>query len=253
MSDTQLKSWLGFHKLNPNASLRLLCFPYAGGSSQIYREWQRGFPSNIEVCAIQLPGRGHRLADAPFTNLHELVRVAAEDLLPVIDRPFALFGHSMGAMIAFELACRLREKRGVEPEHLLISSRQAPHLPPDRITYNLPEAEFLTELSELNGTPREVLEHPELMALLMPLLRADFQLVETYQYVPASPLNCRLTVIGGSEDHEISTDKLEAWREYTRGEFALRIIPGGHFFINTSRPQLLEFLARTLASTTSRL
>ena len=247
--DTRLKPWLGFHKLNPHSSLRLLCFPYAGGSAQIYREWQKGFPSNIEVCAIQLPGRGHRLAEEAFVNAHELVKVAVEDLLPIIDRPFALFGHSMGATIAFEFAHRLREKCGVEPEHLLISSRRAPHLPSDRITYNLPEAEFVAELSQLNGTPREVLEHPELMALLMPLIRSDFQLIQTYEYTPKSPLSCPLTVIGASDDEEISDDKLEAWREYTTGEFSLQIVPGDHFFINSSRPHLLNWLVRILAKT----
>lgn len=246
MSDTRLKPWLGFHKLNPDASLRLLCFPYAGGSAQIYREWQKAFPSNIEVCAIQLPGRGHRLAEPAFTNVHDLVKVAVEDLLPIIDRPFALFGHSMGALIAFEFAHLLREKRGVEPEHLLVSSRRAPHLPLDRVTYNLAEAEFLAELNQLNGTPREVLEHPELMKLLMPLLRADFELIQTCTYEPKSPLNCPVTAIGGSEDDEVTDDKLEAWREHTTGEFSLHIVPGDHFFINTSRPQLLEFLARRL-------
>jgi len=252
MTDTRLKAWLGFHKLNPNASLRLLCFPYAGGSSQIYREWQKGFPSHIEVCAIQLPGRGHRLTEAPFTNVHELVKIAVEDLLPIIDRPFALFGHSMGALIAFEFAHLLREKRGIEPEHFLVSSRRAPHLPSDRITYNLPEAEFLAELSQLNGTPREVLEHPELMQLLMPLLRADFELIQTYKYTPRPPLNCPLTVIGGSEDDEVGDEKLAAWREHTTGHFSLQIIPGDHFFINTSRQHLLELLARRLANTMSK-
>ena len=248
MTDPRLKAWLGFHKLNPNASLRLLCFPYAGGSSQIYREWQKGFPSHIEVCAIQLPGRGHRLTEPAYTNVHDLVKVAVEELSPIIDRPFALFGHSMGALIAYEFAHLLREKRGLQPEHFLVSSRRAPHLPSDYITYNLPEAEFLSELSQLNGTPREVLEHPELMQLLMPLLRADFELIQTYKYTPRPPLNCPLTVIGGSEDDEVEDEKLAAWREHTTGPFLLQIIPGDHFFINTSRQNLVELLARRLAT-----
>lgn len=247
MTDTRLKAWLGFHKLNPNASLRLLCFPYAGGSSQIYREWQKGFPAHIEVCAINLPGRGHRLSEPAYTNVHDLVKAAIEDLSPIIDRPIALFGHSMGALIAYEFAHLLRQRRGVEPKHFLVSSRRAPHLPSDRFTYNLPEEEFLAEISQLNGTPREVLEHPELMQLLMPLLRADFELIQTYKYTPRPPLNCPLTVVGGSEDDEITDDKLAAWRQHTTGEFSLQIVPGDHFFINTSRQHLLDFLARTLA------
>ena len=253
MPDTKVKTWLRFHKLNPHARLRLLCFPYAGGSSQIYREWQKALPEHIDVCAIELPGRGQRVGDAPFTRLHKLVTVAAEDLLPIIDRPFALFGHSMGALIAFDLAHRLREKHGIEPVHLMVSSRRAPHVPTDRITYNLPEAEFLAELNQLNGTPGEVFKHPELMELLMPLLRADFELIQTYEYLPKPPLNCPLSVFGGSEDDEVSDNKLAAWREYTKGDFSIQIIPGDHFFINTSRQQLLERVARTLASTTTSL
>ncbi len=247
MTDTRLKAWIGFHKLNPNASLRLLCFPYAAGSSQIYREWQKGFPAHIEVCAIQLPGRGSRLSEPAYTNVHDLVKVAVEDLAPIIDRPIALFGHSMGAMIAFEFAHLLRQKRGIEPKHFLVSGRRAPHIPSDRFTYNLPDEEFLAEISQLNGTPREVLEHPELMKLLMPLLRADFELIQTYKYSPRPPLNCPLTVVGGSEDDEITDDKLAAWRQHTTGEFSLQILPGDHFFINTSRQHLLDFLARALA------
>jgi medium-chain acyl-[acyl-carrier-protein] hydrolase len=133
-----------------------------------------------------------------------------------------------------------------------VSSRRAPHLPSERITYNLPEEEFLAEVAQLNGTPREVLEHPELMNLLMPLLRADFELIQTYKYAPRPPLNCPLTVIGGSEDDELADNKLAAWREHTTGEFSLQIVPGDHFFINTSRQHLLEFLARTLATTASK-
>ena len=246
MASDGLKPWLGQHKLNPDATLRLLCFPYAGGSSLIYREWQKALPANIDVCAIQLPGRGHRLSEPAFTNLHELVKVAAEPLLSILDRPYAMFGHSMGAMIAFELAHLLREKHGLEPAHLFVSSRRAPHLPTERVTYNLPEAEFVSEINQLNGTPREVLEHPELMELLLPLLRADFELIQTYKYVPKAPLHCPVTVIGGSEDDEVSDDKLTGWREHTTGEFSLRIVPGDHFFINTARPQVLELIARSL-------
>jgi medium-chain acyl-[acyl-carrier-protein] hydrolase len=248
VSHTRLNPWLGGHKPNPDASLRLLCFPYAGGSSGIYREWQKGLPASIEVCAIQLPGRGSRVNETPFTNVHELVRAASDDLLAIVDRPFALFGHSMGALIAFEFAHSLRDQTGREAEHLLVSSRRAPHLPSDRMTYSLPPAEFLAELSQLKGTPREVLEHPELMEVFMPLLRADFQLIQTYDYVPRAPLDCPLTVIGASHDDEVTDEKLSAWRGYTTGEFSLRIVPGDHFFINTSRPQLLDLLARTLAT-----
>jgi medium-chain acyl-[acyl-carrier-protein] hydrolase len=243
-------TWLGFHKLNPDASLRLFCFPYAGAAAVVYREWPKYLPSSIEVCAIQLPGKGHRMHEKSFTNLQQLVRVAATHLLPILDRPFAFFGHSMGASIVFELAHLLREEHGLEPEHLFISGRSAPQLPAaTRITYNLPKDEFPAELSHLNGTPREVLENQTFIRLMMPVLRADFELIETYTYMPKRPLDCPITVFGGMLDTEVGLEKLEPWREHTIAKFSLFMLPGDHFFLHTSRLRLLKAISEGLAQT----
>jgi medium-chain acyl-[acyl-carrier-protein] hydrolase len=241
--------WFTSQRPNPRARLRLFCFPYAGGGAAIYRLWPQSLPSEVEVSVAQLPGRGTRLREQPFTGLDALVRAAAEAIAPSLDRPFALFGHSMGAMIGFELARRLREQGGPQPERLFVSGRPAPHLPDhDHFTYNLPEAELRRELLRLNGTPREVLEHPELMELMLPLLRADFSVVETYVYRPGEPLGCPITAFGGLRDAEVSPEQLEAWREQTVGEFSLRMLPGGHFFLNDTQaqPLLLGALSRDL-------
>lgn len=183
-------SWLTCSSPNHQAILRLLCFPYAGGGANIFRTWQDNLPTTVEVCPVQLPGRERRLLEPPFTDLRFLVEAAARALLLYLDRPFAFFGHSMGATISFELARHLRQEKNVKPVHLFVSGRRAPQLPERHAsTYDLPGAEFLEELRRLKGTPKEVLEHPELMELMLPLLRADFELIQTYQYSAAHGLS----------------------------------------------------------------
>lgn len=239
--------WLARSRPDPRARLRLFCFPYAGGTTHIFRRWPEALPPSVEVCAAQLPGRGPRIGERPYSNLHDL----AEALLPVIaerrDLPFAFFGHSMGALFAFELARLLRRSGGPSPVHLFASGRRAPQLP-DTLppTYNLPDAEFLEELRRLNGTPPEVLEHPELLELMIPHLRADFEVVQTYVYAEGPPLDIPVSVYGGLEDEEVSVEDLEGWREQTTAAFSLRMFPGDHFFIDTARPLLLGRLSEEL-------
>jgi medium-chain acyl-[acyl-carrier-protein] hydrolase len=168
-------------------------------------------------------------------------------LLPRLDKPFALFGHSMGASLAFELANHVQRSHGIEPAHLFVSARRAPRVPDDSpITYNLPEDDFIAHLRELNGTPREVLEHSELMQLMIPLLRADFQLVQTYRYREAPPLSCPITAFAGADDLEISPEQVEPWREHTTTRFELNTLAGDHFFIHSKQQMLLRILTREL-------
>jgi medium-chain acyl-[acyl-carrier-protein] hydrolase len=246
-STSAVSPWLVRARPNPNAALRLFCFPYAGGSAQIYRAWPQRLPPSVEVCAVQLPGRGNRLREPPFTDLDTLVRALAEALLPYLDQPFAFFGHSMGALICFELAHRLRERGSPGPIQLFVSGHRAPQLKRDEPTsYDLPEPELLEELRRINGTPREVLEHPELIQLMLPLLRADFKVVQTYLYAPRAPLDTPLTAFGGLRDADVSREQMAGWREQTTAEFSLHMLPGDHFFIQTSEALLLEVLSRRL-------
>jgi medium-chain acyl-[acyl-carrier-protein] hydrolase len=171
-------------------------------------------------------------------------------ILPYLDKPFALFGHSMGALVSFELSRQLRTRYGLIPTHLFISGRRAPQIPDnDPPVHTLPEAEFMEELRSLNGIPNVALEIQELMRLLAPIIRADFEMCETYVYADAPRLSCPISAFGGLTDTEISREDVEAWRAQTSASFILRMLPGDHFFLNTAQPLLLQALSRDLYQT----
>jgi medium-chain acyl-[acyl-carrier-protein] hydrolase len=166
---------------------------------------------------------------------------------PLLDKPFVFFGHSMGAIIAFELARSLRLKFGREPQALFVSGRRAPNIPSSEpATYGLPTEEFIEELSKLDGTPKEVLANKELMEIMIPVLKADFQLVQTYNFASDTPLQCPITAYGGLQDRYITREMLLRWKEQTSSRFAAHMLPGDHFFIRSAQDQLLRLLAREL-------
>lgn len=226
---------------------RLLCFPYAGGAASIYRDWGNKLSSSVEVHSVQLPGHGDRLREPLFKRVEPLVESMAEELRPYLEGSFAFFGHSMGAIISFELAQLLRRENKPGPSHLFLSGRPCPHLTvKERPTYDLREPEFIEELRRMKGTPEEVLEHPELMAVLSPILRADLEICQTYEYQPRPPLDCPVTVFGGLRDEDVSREQLEGWRDYTTSSFAVRMFPGNHFFLQSSAAVLLRLIAQDL-------
>ena len=242
-----LDSWIAFRKPNPQARLRLFCLPYAGSGASIYRTWSDSLPADVEVCPVQFPGRGTRLMEAPFTHLSPLVESLAHALGPLLDKPFAFFGHSMGALVAFELARLLRRQSGVLPVCLFVSADRAPQIPARyRPIHALPEREFLTELLDMNGTPQKVAEDSEFMRLMIPVLRADFAVYQTYLYKTEAPLNCRISCFGGVQDRRVDRSDLEGWRDQTAASFSLQIFPGDHFFLNTTQPLLLRALYQDL-------
>ncbi|HXU44151.1 MAG TPA: thioesterase domain-containing protein [Thermoanaerobaculia bacterium] len=240
--------WIAYREANPRARQRLFCFPYAGGGASAYRGWGSSLPADVEVCPVQLPGRESRLRDQPFDHLEPLITALAGALRPWLDLPFAFFGHSMGGLISFELARELRRLRAPEPFHLFVSARRGPQVPNrEEPIHGLPEPEFLERLRELNGTPEEVLQHAELMRLLIPILRADFAVNENYEYVPGEPLSVGISAFGGLGDVEVTKEDLAAWKDQTRGRFRLRMLPGDHFFVHSGREMIADALARDLA------
>lgn len=241
--------WLHINQPRPQARLRLFCFPYAGGAASIYRTWPQYLPNTIEVCAVQLPGRENRFREGLYTNLVELVRMLRLNLLPYLDKPFALFGHSMGALLAYEFAQQLQQ-HGHRPTHIVVSGRRAPTLPePESLLHTLAsDDEFLAELQRrYNNVPVMVREDPEMRDLFAPLLRADLTLVETYTCTTFTPLRCPLIACGGTSDPRVSLAELQAWQTLTQADFALHRFLGAHFYLNEQVQPLLATIAGYLA------
>jgi surfactin synthase thioesterase subunit len=228
--------------------LRLICLPYAGGGATVFRTWAQSLPPGVEVVAPELPGRGSRMADRPVRRLTALVDELGARVRPHLDRPFALFGHSLGALVAFELARRLR-REGAAPRLLFASAAGAPqHGHGERAYHTLPDAEFVRKIASLNGTAPAVLLHGELMRLLLPALRADFEAFETYAYAAEPPLDCPIAGLVGAQDSLVRAGDMEGWREQTSARFALHVIAGDHFFVNTQAQRLLAIVRAELAS-----
>lgn len=242
--------WIVRPRPNPRARSRLFCVPCAGRGASLYRGWPELLDRNTELCAIQLPGRENRLREPPLTQMADAADAIAEALEPYLDLPFAFFGHSLGAILCFELARRVRRRSGIAPLHLFVSGRRAPQRPDLRpVLYTLPDARFIVEIRRrFNGIPREVLAEPELLRLLLPVLRADVEMLETYQFKSAPPLDCPITAFGGTEDGDVRDEDLEAWREHTKANFTTMLFPGDHFFIQTAAQELLRIICRNLHS-----
>lgn len=242
-----IHEWVLFPKPQTEAKLRLLCLPYAGGGASLFNSWADFFPASVEICAVQLPGHESKRSEPAFTELTSLIALLTKVLQPFLGTRFALFGHSMGALLSFELARRFRRELKLAPSLLIVSGQRAPQLrDPVPPTHLLPDEEFVDRLKQMGGTPEGVLESSELMELFLPLLRSDFQLCETYVYSPDDPLECPISAFGGVEDVRVSEPELAAWSVQTRGRFDLRMFPGKHFFLNSSRGMFLRALSQRL-------
>jgi medium-chain acyl-[acyl-carrier-protein] hydrolase len=227
----------------------VFCLPYAGGSAAMYRVWTTDPRLGFAAEAVQLPGRASRMLEPPFHELEPLVGALADALAPRTTQPYALFGHSMGALIGFELAREVRRRGLPGPRRLFVSAREAPQLPTtSRRISRLPDAEFLDEVRRLGSTPDEFFADPELVAVILPTLRADFELCDRYAYAPQEPLSCPISALGGTDDGSVSPTSLQAWRLQTRADFRVHLLPGGHFYLLESAAAVARIIAGDLAA-----
>lgn len=241
--------WVVRFRHQPQARLKLFCLPYAGAGASAYGAWPAGLPDTVEVCAVQLPGREGRFGEPLFTDVRALIPALCDGIAPLLDGPFALFGHSLGAPLAYETALALGRDRRLSPARLFVSGHRAPHLPRQYPPiHQLPDRAFVEELRRLNGTPAEVFAAPELLELVLPVLRADFRMAETYTPSLDGELSCPLVALGSTEDDRVSLATLEGWREMTTGPFEMVMFPGDHFYLKTQGPRLLDFLATQLTA-----
>ncbi|WP_426752683.1 thioesterase II family protein [Myxococcus sp. Y35] len=250
---TEPTPWLIRRKPAVAPPLRLFCFPYAGAGSLPYFKWPDLLPeAQVEVCAIQPPGRENRLHEPSLDELPRLLDALVRELSPLFDVPFAFFGHSLGALIAFELTRELRRRGRPLPRVLLVSGAEAPSLrnglPP---LSGLGRDDFIRELSaRYDGIPQQVLAQPEILDLILPSLRADLKISEGYTYRDEPPLPVRICALGGTRDPRVSEAALEAWRQQTQQAFTLKMFPGGHFFINEMTSQVVQVVHQELVVNT---
>ena len=224
----------------------LFCFPYAGGGTMTYRTWRDGL-SSAAVVAIRLPARESRIAEPPFATMNSLVEALGLEILPHLQQPFAFFGHSMGAVIAFELSRWLRAHGHSMPKSLHVSAARAPQFRLNHQPGSQPDdQEFIEQLRRLEGMPSDVLDNPELMRIALPALRADANLFRQYVYEPSDPLPLSIHAYGGKTDPNVSYEHLDRWRELTTLEFSIEQFEGGHFYLLSSQRQFLERLASRL-------
>jgi surfactin synthase thioesterase subunit len=231
---------------------RLFCFPYAGGAGAVFNGWRQYLDNRIDMHAVELAGRGRRIYDPLYDSMEE----AVDDVLKIIagrlnEIPYALFGHSMGGILAYELTQQIRERNLPQPLTLFISGRGAPHIPYEcdkKMLHRLPEEDFKKEIIQLGGTPKEFFEHPELLDVLLPMLRSDFKIAETFEDTGADdirPLDIDITVFIGKNEC-VTAEQMHGWKDHTNRVCTLCYFEGEHFFINEETEKIVKIINQTL-------
>lgn len=246
---SELSPWLVRATPRRSTAVRLFCFPYAGVGAVVFRAWAAGLPADVDVCAVQLPGRTTRLSEAPIASIPVLVDGIVSAVTPHLDIPFVFFGHSMGAVLASEVARELARRGAPLPRYLMVSARRPPHIAdPQSPLRNLSDAEFVEEIMRrYGGIPPEILREKDILALLLPALRADIAALETHQPPRREPLACTIVALGGSEDALTPMTHLEAWREVTNSNCEISVFPGGHFYLESARTAVLKKVSEVVA------
>jgi medium-chain acyl-[acyl-carrier-protein] hydrolase len=233
--------WLQWPMARGGAVLRLFCFHHAGVGASVYRHWAFGLPANVEVAAVQLPGRANRITEPPVADIPSLVDALVSNLAPHLEGRFAFFGHSMGAVLAHELAHALRDRGLPSPSHLIVSGRRAPTAPnPFPPLSHLPDDIFVAGINRrYGGIAPEILQHQDVLDLLLPCLRADIAALENFVPPARQPLDIPIAAFGGDSDGQTPVKDLEPWRLETTAGFGVRVFPGGHFYLDPLREKVL--------------
>jgi medium-chain acyl-[acyl-carrier-protein] hydrolase len=248
-----LDDWVPYRNDNDNSAVRcrLFCLPHAGGAATFYRPWRHLLPPAIDVCPLELPGHGARIDEPPFREMSALVETLCGVLRPLLTVPFSLFGHSVGACLAYECARRLRSADGRLTVHLFVSGRRAPHRHPSDATLRaLCDDDLLVALKQFGGIPPAVMARDELMTALLPAIRADLEMVEKYKVETGECVPCPITAFGGANDQSVDVHSLEAWRCFTSASFRVRVFAGGHFYFSAAREALGEDILQDLIAST---
>ena len=233
--------------------VRLFCFPYAGAGASRFSGWADSLPSWIQIAAIQLPGREDRWSEPSVASMAPIVEALSREIPRFLDLPIAIFGHSLGGLLGFEFGRLLERQFRLSPLQLVVSAVEAPSARPSRhpILHRMPDQDFLNEIIKLDGVPREVQANDELLALMLPVLRADVTMYETYRLSFQPPLSCPILVIGAEGDTRVSPASLSEWRRHTRNRCELYRFPGNHFYLHPHRDSLLGLIASRLGMTLS--
>jgi medium-chain acyl-[acyl-carrier-protein] hydrolase len=242
-------SLLPLRRSGARARWRLYCLPYAGASAGIFRSWLELLPPDIDIWGVEYPGHGTRIGEPLIDRIERLAEPLADAVAAETGMPYAFFGHSMGSLVAFEICHKLTERRTRMPELLIVSGHRAPHLPSlTPPVHAARHAEFIAHLRELGATPPEVFGSPELLDLILPILRSDFRACETYAPPDRYPLHMTVAVYGGLADVEAGREALQAWEQETTGACVVRMFPGGHFFLRDSPSRVAAALEHDLAN-----
>ncbi|MCW7945123.1 oleoyl-ACP hydrolase [Streptomyces hygroscopicus] len=238
--------WIRRFHPRPDSRARLVCLPHAGGSASFYFPVSRSMPDSVDVLCVQYPGRQDRRAEPLLDSVPALADKVYEAVLPWTDRPIALFGHSMGASLAYEIARRLEQERGIMPATLIASGRRAPSMHRDETVHLRDDDGLVAEMRGLSGTNPQLLGDEEVLRMILPAIRADYRAAETYTWEPGPPLHCPVTCLVGDDDPKVTVEEAAGWSRHTDGPFMLKVFPGGHFFLAQHQTEIVRLMATQL-------
>lgn len=247
-SVTESDLWIRRYRSGPSSATQLVFFPHAGGSASFYRPYCMALSDRFNTLAVQYPGRQDRRTEPCVADLHVLAELLFVQLRKLADRPIAFFGHSMGALLAFEVARHFEQRLGTSPVRLFVSGRRAPSRPRDERWQLTGDEGLIAEIRELSGTDPTLLGDDEMLTMILDPLRADYRAVEHYRFSPEPSLRCPVTALTGASDPRTSYDEASSWRDHTTGDFGIQVFPGGHFFINENLDAISGLVTEQLSA-----